>query len=163
MSNDRADPYVLAPGEVRRDPGSLPGIKAGSLDTGGLVTVYEGTLEPWASGPGLHEHSREDEAIYVLDGVLLVQIGEERREVLAGSFVWMPRGTPHTFANAGPNPLRLLGFAVPSGIEEFFVEQGAHFSQRGGDSDPDEFARMATRYGARMLGAPISSDRRPRR
>jgi mannose-6-phosphate isomerase-like protein (cupin superfamily) len=87
--------YVLAPDEVRRKPTAWPGIKADSTDTVGPYSVFEDTLAPWQSGPPLHLHSDEDEAFYVLEGTLTVKLDGEQREVTAGSFVWIPRGT-HT-------------------------------------------------------------------
>ena len=56
-------------------------------------------LAPRSSGPGLHVHTREDEAIYVIEGVLTVRQGEKTHEAGAGTLVWLPRNEPHTFAN----------------------------------------------------------------
>ncbi len=49
-NDQRAEAYVLAPGEIRRNPLSVPSIKADLVDTAGLVTVSEGALAPWESG-----------------------------------------------------------------------------------------------------------------
>jgi mannose-6-phosphate isomerase-like protein (cupin superfamily) len=56
----------------------------------------------------LHLHHRDDEAWYVLEGTLRVQMGDEVVEAAAGSSVFVPRGTPHTYWNAGSGPLRYL-------------------------------------------------------
>jgi quercetin dioxygenase-like cupin family protein len=56
----------------------------------------------------LHVHHRDDEAWYVLDGILRVQVGTEEVEARAGSGVFVPRGTPHTYWNPGPGPVRYL-------------------------------------------------------
>ena len=37
-------------------------------------------------------------------GRLEAQLGDERGQVEAGGFLWVPRGTAHRFANAGPDP-----------------------------------------------------------
>ena len=55
-----------------------------------------------------HVHHHDDEAWYVLEGVLRVQIGPDEVEARAGSGVFAPRGTPHTFWNPGPGPTRYL-------------------------------------------------------
>jgi hypothetical protein len=60
---NRAGSYVLAPGEVRRNPTSVPAIKADSRDSAGSLAVSENTVAPWAAGPPLHLHTREDEAL----------------------------------------------------------------------------------------------------
>ncbi len=59
-------------------------------------------IAPW------HVHHKDDEAWYVLDGALCVQAGEERVELAAGSGFLAPRGTPHTYWNPGPGPVRYL-------------------------------------------------------
>jgi quercetin dioxygenase-like cupin family protein len=87
-------------------------------DTGGRLTVYE-ILFPPDSGPPLHVHEREDEAFYVLEGGLSVRMGDEEHEVLAGSFVFQPRGIPHTFRSSGDGA-RVLLMVVPSGFEGYF-------------------------------------------
>jgi mannose-6-phosphate isomerase-like protein (cupin superfamily) len=55
-----------------------------------------------------HLHQNDDEAWYVLEGALCVQVGKEKVEVHAGSAVFVPRGTPHTYWNPAPDPVRYL-------------------------------------------------------
>jgi quercetin dioxygenase-like cupin family protein len=157
----RAGPYVLAPGEIRRNPLSMPGVKADSLDTAGLLAVFEGTMAPWAPGPPLHLHTREDEALYVVEGTLLVQIGEDRRELTAGAFAWIPRDTPHTFANAAGTAVRAVNISVPGGLEGMFAEQGEYFAHLRGAPDLAELGRIGARYGGRLLGPPITAPGHP--
>ena len=151
----RATAYVLGPGEVRRNPTVWPATKADSNDTAGLLGVFEDTLQPWQPGPPLHLHPVWDEAFYVLEGTLMVRIGDEQREVASGSFVWIPRGTPHAFANASGTPTRLLGLATPGGVEEFFAEQGAYFAQLKGAPDLAVLGSIGARYGSQLLGPRI--------
>ena len=153
----RAPAYVLAPREVRRNPTVWPATKADSTDTAGLLGVFEDTLQPWQSGPPLHLHTNQDEAFYVLEGTLVVKLGDEQREVSSGSFVWIPRGTPHAFANASGTPTRLLGLATPGGIEEFFAEQGAYFAQLKGAPDLAVLGSIGARYGSQLLGPRIEA------
>ena len=56
----------------------------------------------------LHLHHHDDEAWYVLQGVLCVRAGDQVIEARAGASVLVPRGTPHTYWNPGPEPLRYL-------------------------------------------------------
>ena len=55
-----------------------------------------------------HVHHRDDEAWYVLEGTLCVQLGEQIVEVRSGAGVLVPRGTHHTYWNPGPGPTRYL-------------------------------------------------------
>jgi mannose-6-phosphate isomerase-like protein (cupin superfamily) len=56
----------------------------------------------------LHLHHHDDEAWYVLEGTLCVRVGEKDVTANAGSAVFVPRGTPHTYWNPSPNPTRYL-------------------------------------------------------
>jgi mannose-6-phosphate isomerase-like protein (cupin superfamily) len=81
--------------------------------TSGDFVVQE-NLAP--TGPGgtaqkgvpLHCHRIEDEAWYVLEGTLHFQYGTREFDAPAGTGVFLPRGTPHTFWNPGPIPARYL-------------------------------------------------------
>ncbi len=55
-----------------------------------------------------HLHRSDDEAWYVLEGTLRVRVGKEEVEARAGSAVFVPRGTPHTYWNPGAEPVRYL-------------------------------------------------------
>jgi mannose-6-phosphate isomerase-like protein (cupin superfamily) len=59
-------------------------------------------------GVPLHRHRIEDEAWYVLEGTLHFQYGTREIKASAGTGVFLPRGTPHTFWNPGPVPARYL-------------------------------------------------------
>ncbi len=56
----------------------------------------------------LHLHRNDDEAWYVLEGRLCIKMGDEEVELRAGSGVLVPRGTPHTYWNPGPERVRYL-------------------------------------------------------
>ena len=79
--NQSAAPYVLTQGHARSHPDVFPPVKAGAADTGGLLTVTEGVLGPGTPGPPLHLHEDSDECFYVVEGRLLLQVGEDRHEL----------------------------------------------------------------------------------
>lgn len=55
-----------------------------------------------------HLHLHDDEAWYVLEGRLVVRVGDNEVEARAGSAVFVPRGTPHTYWNPDPTPVTYL-------------------------------------------------------
>lgn len=79
---------------------------------------------PWGGGPLPHVHSREEECSYVLEGEVILWIGDTRTVARAGAFVGLPVGVPHAFKNEAEQPARLLFTVVPAGLEGFFFEAG---------------------------------------
>jgi quercetin dioxygenase-like cupin family protein len=79
---------------------------AGGISTG-LVTIEPGgAIRP-------HTHLVE-EAMTVLEGDVLVLVGDERREVRGGGFtVLAPANVPHGFRNIGATIVRIV-IAYPS-------------------------------------------------
>jgi quercetin dioxygenase-like cupin family protein len=60
-----------------------------------------------------HVHHADDEAWYVLEGELGFRLGDEEIVAQAGSAVLAPRGTPHTYWNAGNTEARYLLVMTP--------------------------------------------------
>ena len=61
----------------------------------------------------LHVHHQDDEAIYVLEGSLRIQTGDEVATTQQGSGVYIASGTPHTFWNDSKTPARFLVVMAP--------------------------------------------------
>jgi mannose-6-phosphate isomerase-like protein (cupin superfamily) len=61
----------------------------------------------------LHVHHADDEAWYVLEGRLGFRVGDEELVAGAGSAVLVPRGTAHTYWNAGEVEARYLLVLTP--------------------------------------------------
>ena len=58
-------------------------------------------------GPRLHHHPY-DETFIILEGQVLVHVGNETLEGGPGDIVIGPAGTPHGFTNSGPGQARLV-------------------------------------------------------
>ena len=90
---------------------SLSGQTLGTLASSFVVAEWQDPGSP-PGPPRLiaprHLHRSDDEAWYVLEGTLRVLVGDKEVEARAGSGVLVPRGTPHTYWNPGPEPLRYL-------------------------------------------------------
>jgi mannose-6-phosphate isomerase-like protein (cupin superfamily) len=95
---------------------------------GGDFVVAEWTADVGAHWIApLHVHRADDEAWYVLEGTLGFRLGEEEVEAGPGSAVLAPRGTPHTYWNAGTTPARYLLVLTPriADLIEAIHEPGA--------------------------------------
>jgi quercetin dioxygenase-like cupin family protein len=77
------------------------------LDDARDVFVFEQLL-PEGASPPLHVHQGLDDSFYVLDGRIVVRRGEELFLAEPGSWVSVPRGTPHTFRVLGGSARMLL-------------------------------------------------------
>jgi mannose-6-phosphate isomerase-like protein (cupin superfamily) len=104
--------------------GGLYEFKATGEDTRGMFALWETTTPPGNPGPPSHIHHNEDEVFYLLEGELELMVEGRASVVGAGTFVNIPRGTLHTFRNAGTTPARFLGMVTPGGFEGFFEEVG---------------------------------------
>lgn len=80
-----------------------------------VMEVHAPGGEPNAPHPlvPLHVHHLDDEAIYMLEGALAIKLGDEVVQPPAGSGVFIPRGTAHTFWNPGKSPVRFLIVMAP--------------------------------------------------
>jgi mannose-6-phosphate isomerase-like protein (cupin superfamily) len=133
-------------------------VLAGGDRTAGTVMFGEARLPPRASGPGLHVHTREDEAAFVISGVMTFVVGERRFEASSGELVWLPRRLPHTFANLGDEPAWVFGVTTPAGLEGMFEEQREYFASLTGPPDPERVGEIGARYGVRSLGGPLTPE-----
>lgn len=113
---------ALRPMVVRRDEGEarwwfggLFVLKATAADTGGQMTIAEGT-EPAGEAP-LHVHHRDDEAFWILEGDVTFEVGDTTVEAHAGDYVFAPRGIPHRYT-VHDGGCRMLFILVPGGIED---------------------------------------------
>jgi mannose-6-phosphate isomerase-like protein (cupin superfamily) len=95
----------------------LAGNVIGGLESSFVIAEWQDAGGP--AGPPryiapLHLHHHDDEAWYVLEGMLRAKMGNDEVEAHAGSAVLVPRGTPHTYWNPGAGRLRYLLIMTPN-------------------------------------------------
>lgn len=66
-------------------------------------------------GPPTHMHP-QDEGFYVVEGACTFNAGGQSVKAGAGTFISIPRDTPHSFTVDG-DPTRVLNFYLPAGFE----------------------------------------------
>ncbi len=124
MRTLQTKPYMLSneEGQFLQSLGALISIKATSDQTEGAFNLFEVSCLAGYATP-LHIHYAEDVVVYVLDGALTLYWGDEKKEAVAGSYLFQPRGTPHGFRVDGDVPARILYMTFPAGLDLFVVEQ----------------------------------------
>jgi quercetin dioxygenase-like cupin family protein len=125
--------------------------KLSDEDTGGAYSIHDNTIPPGSPGPRPHVHRHHEEAFYVLEGELTVQVGARRITAPAGSFVVVPRGAVHQPSNPGTEPTRVLLIFSPAGMERFFEEAAeGRMPLQAEPEDPavrERLAAFTERYG----------------
>jgi mannose-6-phosphate isomerase-like protein (cupin superfamily) len=75
------------------------------------------TIQPHREGPPIHEHEAEDDSFYILEGMLTLLLADSEVAAGPGTFVLVPPGVSHTFANRGDEPVRMLNIHAPAGFD----------------------------------------------
>lgn len=102
-------------------PGSKMTFLATGKETGGAFFLSEMSVPP-GGGPPPHMHHREDESFHLLEGRLMIQVGEDSIAASAGDFVFLPREIAHSFKNTSDAAAKALVLITPAGLENFFAE-----------------------------------------
>ncbi|HWC82986.1 MAG TPA: cupin domain-containing protein [Pseudonocardiaceae bacterium] len=141
---------VIGPGEGVRGysaRGSAMLFKAiGEADDGDF-SLMERTLPPGGRRPPAHRHLNCSEAYFVLDGAVSVVVDGEEQLLRAEHFLLVPRGTAHTFGNAGSVQARLLVLHAPA-MDGYFAALHELW-HRDAPPSPDEERELMSRFGMR--------------
>lgn len=123
----------------------LVGEQLGGSESDFVIVEWRDSGEAqWEWIAPLHVHHADDEAWYVLEGVLRFRIGDETREAGPGGAVLAPKGTPHAYGNARPGQsARYLLVMTPKirALVQALHEPGA-----------DEYAAIFRAYDSELLG-----------
>ena len=165
MSTETANkPYSLGPGEGLADVWWKTGrvtVKAGPDETGNAFSQLV-MDEPRGSATPIHIHHNEDETFYVLEGQVSMFSGEDRIDLEAGDYFFVPRGVVHAYLVRSERA-RMLVTISPSGTEQLFVSLGVPVTSPEPPTEAvmppmPELVRLFGAYGTEILGPPPSLD-----
>ena len=97
----------------RQARGSVMWFKATGASTQGRFSLMERTLPPGGRMPPAHRHAGNDEAYFVIDGIVEFCVEGDVFDATSGEFVLVPAGEAHTFGNTGETEARLLVLHAP--------------------------------------------------
>jgi quercetin dioxygenase-like cupin family protein len=132
-------------GLLRTARGSEMWFKATASTTSGRFSLMERTLPPGGRMPPAHRHPANDEAYFVLEGVVEFQVSGEVFGGGNGDSVLVSAGEVHTFGNTSGDPARLLIVHAPA-LDDYFDELERLWSLPEPPSREGELALMR-RYG----------------
>ena len=141
------DAVVLLPGQGERIAAGAGTavMKATAETTGGAFSMSEATFPPGMAGPPPHAHRHTTDTFYVLDGTLHLTVGERELDAPAGSYILVPPGVVHTFANTSAAPVRFLNINAPGGWEHYLRDL-AGAMRAGTMPGSAEFAQLVAKY-----------------
>lgn len=144
--------FIVPPGEGRRlDLGNFQvEVLATSAQTAGEFSLLQTQSEPPEFGPPLHLHRDASEAFFVLEGEYLMFIEDKQTLCPPGTFVYVPRSTPHTFRVVSAGPGKKLNLFSPAAMTEFFEELAD--AEATGSATPELLDQIATRSQMEVLG-----------
>jgi mannose-6-phosphate isomerase-like protein (cupin superfamily) len=152
---------VVPPGTGRvLDLGTFEAVVLATADeTGDAFTLLQTQNEPTDFGPPLHIHRDAAESFYVLEGEYLMFF-EDRQELCpAGTFVYVPRGMPHTFKVVSSTPGTKLNLFTPSAMVGFFEELAT--AESTGIATPELVDAIAERNHMEVVGPVPTTYLRP--
>jgi quercetin dioxygenase-like cupin family protein len=134
--------------------GGLHVWKATSEETGDAMLVFEDHLERGKVTP-MHFHADVDEALYVVEGEILVNVEGGEHVVATGGFAFAPRGCAHAFMVTSERA-RLLCIQTP-GSGQAFYRNASEPATATADEGPVDFERLrdvAAETGATTIVGP---------
>lgn len=100
-----------------------------------------------------HTHAKEEESYFMLEGSMVMQLGNQQFTIEPGDFVHVPARTIHGYKNSSSQSARFLAWSVGGAIDEFFVEMAEKVRKM-----PDDLGKMPAileKYGVQMVEPAI--------
>ena len=115
-------------------------MKATTEETAGAFLLFEDVMSEGKTTP-LHVHANEDEALYVLDGEILVHLDGADHRVGPRGVAVAPRGVPHAFLVTSKTA-RVLTLLTPGSAEAFYRGASEPADGTADPAGPVDLARV---------------------
>jgi len=121
--------------------------------TGGRLSLTEFAAPPPPAPPApVHRHLDADETLYILEGDFQFIYDGQVIPAPVGSFIFVPRGTPHNIENIGATVGRMLVILTPPGFEGFWAERAQLMATYGNEVDPAVMLALQEKHHVDMGG-----------
>jgi quercetin dioxygenase-like cupin family protein len=138
---------IVGPGEgelIATGPVQVRILEDGS-STNHRLGLAEIVIPPRTPGPPQHRHAQHDEGFYVLSGNVRFTVGQDDHDAGPGTWVMVPPGAPHTFANVGDDTAVMLNTFTPDLYVQYFRDLKA-MVESGQPMTRDAVAGVWTKY-----------------
>jgi quercetin dioxygenase-like cupin family protein len=117
----------------------------------GGMGVFELTIPPDSNVPPPHSHSKNDECVYILEGILRYSVDAVTRTLRPGDWMFSPKGSVHHFSNPSRETTRVLSILSPDIGAQYFRDVGAIINA-GAALDRARLLAVMSSYG--LVAAP---------
>jgi quercetin dioxygenase-like cupin family protein len=130
--------------------------KALASETGGHFMTFEIDV-PHGCGAPMHQHDRDAECFYVLEGELTFIKPDSEIVAGPGQFIYLPPGDEHAFCNKSGKPAKALVIQSPgTEAEQFFFEMATE--QEKPSFTPETVAPVVgAKHGVRISPPPVDA------
>lgn len=125
-------------------------VLASATDTSNAFTLLQTQNEPFDFGPPMHRHHDAAEAFFVLDGRYRMYLEDRQEDCPPGTFVYVPRGTAHTFKVISRTPGRKLNLFAPAAMQGFFEDLAA--GEAAGTVSVEDLEAISRRHHMEIVG-----------
>jgi len=134
--------------------GGLHTWKSNSDETDNSMLVFEDYLERGKVTP-MHLHADVDEALYLIEGEIILNVEGTEHVVGAGGFTFAPRGCAHAFVVTSEHA-RLLCVQTPGSGQAFYRDASEPVNEHTttGPVDFDRIREVAVSTGATTIVGP---------
>jgi quercetin dioxygenase-like cupin family protein len=108
------------------------------------VAVVDTSLPP-GSGSGRHVHNSHEEAFFVIEGTVHLELAGAEVDAGPGSFLLAERGQVHAFSNRTAEPARMLAIYAPASALAY-LDDLATVVHPDGSVDGDELSAFYARH-----------------
>jgi quercetin dioxygenase-like cupin family protein len=118
----------------------------------GAYTIFE-TSAPPGTGIPMHIHHKDEESIFVIEGRIIVRVGELACKAGKGDVLHLPARVPHGWRAIGVEPARLLmtvEVAPGSSYEEMF-RQAACIGPEDAERDTKRLVAIAALANSELI------------
>lgn len=137
---------ILGPDDGRKLTLGTQALRFLSEGTAGHDVAVVDTVLPPGSGSGRHVHHEHEEAFFIIEGTVRLELDETVIDAGPGSFALAERGHVHAFSNVGPTDARMLALYSPAAAGTGYLAALAAIVTPQGQVDADDLTAFYRQF-----------------